>query len=278
MRSSPRRRPALTIIELLVVIAVIGILIALLLPAVQSARETARRAHCTNNLKQLGIALHMHHDTHNNFPKGNVYRRYWTFQMELLPNMEQEALYNEADFKAPTCFIDNANNGGEGAMAKRLPVMQCPSDGRADELFVDSQLGTYAMTNYFGVTGTTATAENGMLFSNSRVSFKDVHDGASQTLFVGERGNVGDLLYGWWCCGAGVNDTGEADNLLSTEFGLVRGNTRNDFHRLHFWSYHPGGANFLFVDGSQKFLSYEIDFAVFKQISTRNGHETPGSF
>jgi len=276
MRKSECR--GFTLVELLVVIAIIGLLIALLLPAVQAAREAARRANCTNNLKQMGLALHNYHSALRCFPIGNVYGTYWTFQTLLLPMLEQEPLYDQADFGAQTCFLYNAAAPNmKGVPAVALPVICCPSDPRAGHLWYDPYIygfdyGYYAVGSYFGVIGTQRTANDGTLFSNSRTGFSDVRDGTSNTLLVGERGTADDLLMGWWACGAGYDGTGDGDNLLTTELGLTPGD-KDVAHWYHFWSYHPGGANFLFVDGSVQFLSYTIDYQTFKDLSTRAGGE-----
>lgn len=271
------RRTGFTVVELLVVMAVIGMLVALLLPAVQAAREAARRTQCDNNLRQIGIALSGYHETRGRFPIGNVYITNWTFQTALLPRLEQENLYKQADFNYHDCFAYNQAQGGLGMVSVNLPVMQCPSEPRRGQKFSDAAWGTYANGNYFGVMGTTITAGDGMLYSEKSVLLADVSDGTSQTIFVGERGMIGDLLLGWWACGSGFNKLGDSDNLLSTELGFTEG-ADNSAHLTHFWSYHPGGGAFLLVDGSVHFISYGIDNSVFQRLATRKGKEKAGDF
>ena len=274
------KRRGFTLVELLVVIAIIGILIALLLPAVQAAREAARRTQCTNNLKQMGLGLHNYHSSLRCFPIGNVYGTYWSFQMLLLPVLEQGPLYDQADFGAATCFMYNANLPDmKGVPAVPLAVTRCPSDPREGEIFYDPvyygfDYGYYALGNYFGVMGTQRApySNDGLLFSDSTTAIRDVLDGTSNTLIVGERGVIDHLRLGWWACGAGYDQTGDCDNLMTTELGLTPGD-ESDAHGCHFWSYHPGGANFLFADGSTQFLSYTIDYQVFQGLSTRAGGE-----
>ena len=145
---SPRpkhsRGPGFTLIELLVVIAIIGVLIALLLPAVQSAREAARRAQCTNNMKQIGLALHNYHDSHGSFPLGGVQRGFsWNGQSNCLnwraltlPYMEQEPLHDAINFEVT--ITDNAVDGAAGFTAwMTMPSsFLCPSDGAHDNGFL----------------------------------------------------------------------------------------------------------------------------------------------
>ncbi len=130
MQIRRRRSKAFTLVELLVVIAIIGILVGLLLPAVQAAREAARRMSCSNNFKQMGLALHMHHDTFKKLPPGGTYfgvccapLTYTTWSIEILPFMEQTALYNQ--YRQTEVNVSTNNNlVGQ----KRIPAYECPSD------------------------------------------------------------------------------------------------------------------------------------------------------
>jgi prepilin-type N-terminal cleavage/methylation domain-containing protein/prepilin-type processing-associated H-X9-DG protein len=289
MAQSTRR--GFTLVELLVVITIIGVLIALLLPAVQMAREAARRAQCTNNLKQVGLALHNYHTSHNCFPIGNVYGSFWTFQALLTPHLEQGTFLARIDFRGPNCFaINMASPGLKGIPSEQIAVLQCPSDphvttlcdcGKVNCSHPDITLppdavnaGFYALGNYLGAMGTTSLANDGMLYSNSFTAMRDVLDGTSSTLLVGERGVVPSYpMAGWWSCGEGLPaPTGFSDNLMSTEFGLAPGGN-TPAHLYHYWSYHPGGTNVLLADGSVRMLKYTLDYQVLQALSTRAGSE-----
>ena len=270
-----RQRGGFTLIELLVVIAVIGVLTALLLPAVQMAREAARRAQCKNNLRQFGLALTSYESALGSFPMGLSQRRFWTFQAQLLPFMEQSSLGDAINFASASCFAQTAAAGKDAPAAQRLPFMECPSEPRRGEKWANvTKTMTYALTNYFGVMGTGYLEQDGMLFADSGVRVRDVVDGTTNTLMMGERGMVGDLSYGWWCCGAGVGNTGGGDNLLPTAIEPYgKGNWNDVAHRWHFWGHHPSGAEFLFVDGSVHMLDYNMEPSVFEAMSTRSGQE-----
>jgi prepilin-type N-terminal cleavage/methylation domain-containing protein len=142
MNHRPLKREAFTLVELLVVIAIIGILIALLLPAVQAAREAARRMQCANNLKQLGLALHNYHDVHKQFPLGAVHHQPYAFGtpsndnhgsllVALLPFIEQQNLYDNCDFTTDTMF-NSTISGGQKVHEVWVTAYLCPSDGGQD--------------------------------------------------------------------------------------------------------------------------------------------------
>ena len=275
-------RRAFTLLELLVVIAIIATLVGLLLPAVQQARESARLAQCRNNLRQLGLALTMYHDQHKKFPIGNVPNRYWAFQAALLPMLQLPGNYDLINYNFNgTCFeMLNSVPEDRDPGGKVISTFLCPTDPHSGQVNRDF-LGTYGLhvpTEYLGVSGTTVAAANGMLYSGSSIGMENVRDGASNTLILGERGIANNLLFGWSVCGAGINPlgSGNQDNILVTELGLSAG-TDDQTHNGHFWSNHRGGANFLWVDGSTRILNYDISFALFQALSTRNGGESTGS-
>jgi prepilin-type N-terminal cleavage/methylation domain-containing protein len=269
-----------TLIELLVVIAIIAVLVALLLPAVQQAREAARRTECRNKLRQYGLALHNYHGAHSIFPIGNVFNRYWTFQSMLLPFLDQDPIYDLCNYNYPgTCFQSNVAGGpARTAPGRSVPLYGCPSDPNYGGVYNDPFTGLIACGSYLGVMGTTNTNRTGILYSNSRTAIRDVIDGASNTLGMGERGIPNDLYWGFHICGFGdVTGLGDGDNVLTTKFGFAPGLPDGN-HNLHFWSYHAGGGHFQLLDGSVRFISYSINFATFQALSTKSGREVIGEY
>ena len=232
------RRAAFTLIELLVVIAIIGILIALLLPAVQKVRDAANRTKCSNNMRQMGIALHHYHDAYGNFPSGvndtqetpngspagsgnHVgYHAWWSWMALLMPFYEQDNLYKRADDFARGNWSNRQPWGppANPALATSIPNLVCPADSRANlATHVSDDLGfddDVAFTDYLGVSGIQSGDWKGLLWSNSRIRTGQVSDGLSNTIFVGERPVSADLDFGWWFAGAGYpvgqqNGTGD---------------------------------------------------------------------
>ncbi|MBI5759378.1 MAG: DUF1559 domain-containing protein [Planctomycetales bacterium] len=290
----PVRVRGFTLIELLVVIAIIAILIALLLPAVQQARESARRTQCQNHLKQIGLALHNYHDQHLAFPMGssrNGGAGAWGWSARLLPQLEQITTYNLCNFEVTDCCIYNrsrqiATPRLPDAGSTALVVLACPSDPQSLTLLPHASPNAYPCGdlfagNYLGVSGDRefgcagTTTGNGMLYSLSSVRFKHVADGTSQTMIVGERGLPVDRVWGWSICGGT-----ECEQYIGTELGLSPGKkapfTAGIIER--FWSWHPGGAYFLFADGRVQMLNYSIDYATYTGLSTRAGNEPPGAY
>jgi prepilin-type N-terminal cleavage/methylation domain-containing protein/prepilin-type processing-associated H-X9-DG protein len=280
------RQTAFTIVELLVVIAVIGVLVALLLPAVQAARESSRRTICQSNLKQIGLALYGYHDTHSKFPKGydqiteGQDATHWTFAARLLPYLQEHALYDQVS-KLRRCYsVEVAIHPA----SSRLAIWECPSDPQAGKIELDLNpgFGPWAHGDYVG----TAERLGGMIQDDDKqVSMDDCLDGTSHTLFVGERGVLDgppSLFHflGRWCCNTGTwPPSGTGDILIGTdefkpgtpEINLAHGYGHT--HGDHFWSYHAGGANFVYVDGSLHFLEYDIAPEAFRTLFSRNGGE-----
>jgi prepilin-type N-terminal cleavage/methylation domain-containing protein len=193
------RQRAFTLVELLVVIAIIGVLVALLLPAVQAAREAARRTQCSNNLKQIGIGLHNYHDTYLVFPMG------WSNRGQgwnacLLPFVEQQPLWNTLQW-AESNNWDSDNTPNERACETSLKVYRCPSAAIPEH--VNNQgIPKRVPACYRGVASSTADSDDpstsavgryleqtdleGIFFGDSNIKFKDVTDGTSNTVMAGE--------------------------------------------------------------------------------------------
>ncbi len=302
MGSRKRRcRTGFTLIELLVVIAIIGILIALLLPAVQVARESARRTQCANNLKQVGIAFHNYHGAHGLFPPGGIsavssnscstpqpYTLYLGFGWStfILSYLELGMIYDQFSFDHDRFY------GGQNfpVMGNIIDTYLCPSDPAGPEL-VQVTYGGHnggredqdgGRTNMAGVAdsvdwscgdGGPKLKADGMLFNYSRVKFKDILDGTSHTLLVGEIIALGptpgfpegennrDMYWIAW-------------NLLHTANGInlplhIPPADPWDVYKSGFASYHPGGCQFVMVDGSVRWMEESISQPLLTNLTTR---------
>lgn len=269
-------RRAFSLIELLVVIAVIAVLVGLLLPAVQNAREAARRATCRNNLKQLGLALHNYHQAHKLFPPGSLNRgpvqahhTGWGWGALMLPQLEQQSLYDQINFFQPLTFGSN-----QALLAQGLSVWRCPSDSAPDAIQISgSQLAT---GNYAGCAGS-MTGE-GILFGFSSVRISDVTDGTSHTILAGERVNqlnvpkLGSFTSGWYGAIPGLNSATPNSIPHLENNGLFTPNSDLNFPYA-FQSRHTGGVNLLLCDGAVRFVSDNIDSRVWNALGSRKGGE-----
>jgi prepilin-type N-terminal cleavage/methylation domain-containing protein len=239
----PRSRAAFTLVELLVVIAIIGVLIALLLPAVQAAREAARRMQCSNNLKQQALALHNFHDTYQRFPSAHqigktwytTYVRdeppggvtpagnpiegwFWSWAMHITPHIEAGNLKSVASMTASPWWQKFPGSNQDICSAKNK-IFHCPSDPRTLYVWTDGT-NRAQLTSYLGVSGRSqwfeANGQDGVLYVNSSVKMSGITDGTSNTVMVGERPSSNNLLYGWIWAGAGdaPNHFGTTDVVL----------------------------------------------------------------
>ncbi len=287
------RAGGFTLVELLVVIAIIGVLVALLLPAVQAAREAARRAKCTNNLHQMAVGLHNYHDSFQSFPSAFVTdaasfgEPSWTWSSFLLPFVEQRPLYEtlgvaRRDFGYGATFAPPSPD-----TQTRLDLYICPTDGGPA---LNHRKGFHAKSNYRAVEGnqTHQVAEydlmvrqNGVIYLNSTISAGGIPDGSSNTLVVGEcaldSGDAGHKAAIW----AGLRGTSDGFFYSSDALWWVNGEPLfkiNGTAEQAFSSQHPGGAQFALGDGSVRFLPETIDGAVLERLAARNDGQPVGEF
>ncbi|QDT55779.1 Type II secretion system protein G precursor [Caulifigura coniformis] len=327
MSSLFRIRRGFTLIELLVVIAVIAVLVALLLPAVQQAREAARKTQCRNNLKQMGLAMHNYESAMRMFPKGGpaislpdsavanptpanlnawaTMSRYASWGTVLLPYLDQGPLYNQWDMNLWY------SQGSNVPLAQtRLAVFICPTNPKSQDLKAngDTPLSTtrlYGRNDYAGNWGErnlrchparcanshsdqNDSAGRGpmRLLSESAVGVRDITDGLSNTVMLGEAPNA---IFGQWAGHKNLMDQSAPLNgiISSTSpwdscrpFGLVtpEGGLGCDPGHQDFHSFHTGGAFFLFCDGSVRWLNQNIDLKTFAGVLSRKGGEVLGEF
>lgn len=287
-------RRGVTLIEMLVVFACITCLLGLSLVAIHSARSAARDTACRNNIRQIGLALQHHHDSKNQFPPGvetaayHGSRQRGYFYIALLPYLEAQALADASDLS----FSQQVNAlmpSPHPQIASTLAVLACPDDDITHYVQPTYNNLQVALTDYLGCNGTNFYNRDGMLFDDSRTRFASVLDGSTSTIIVGERPPSPDNWYGWWYTGRGQLETGSLDALLGTsEVNSVDSPVVNcqenltSIHRavygkycniLRFGSYHPGGANFGFTDGSVRQLSFSVTPHVLDSLGTRAGNE-----
>jgi prepilin-type N-terminal cleavage/methylation domain-containing protein len=290
-----------TLVELLVVIAIIGVLVALLLPAVQAAREAARRTSCVNNVKQLTLALHNFHDARNQFPPGrSPWPTPFSTQAHLLPYMEQENLKNLIDFKQSTSTGVNAV-----AAQTQVQMFLCPTDASRGRV----PGSTYAGCNYVGNVGTGVNGGDyvtgdGVFLLNNPVGFAELRDGTTNTAAFSES-LIGDgtaaaidprrqavQLSGSTqtlasACGSGPYTGSRGDRWINGGYLATLYNhwftpntksydclnSSNNYGLKAARSDHPGGVTLSLCDGSVRFLNDNIDALVWTGIATRAGGE-----
>lgn len=294
-----RRRCAFTLVELLVVIAIIGVLVALLLPAVQAARESARRSQCANHLKQLGLAVHHFEDSHKTLPSSRLGPQHATWFVQIMPFMEQNMLYSRWDVTKSYYLQQPA------ARMTQVPEFYCPSR-RAPMLSTqfevsstgvpDSQAYPGALGDYAGNGGqfagsivdspscrgalcqADAQLSNGQIVvSQSQTRFRDIKDGTSHTLLAGEkhvpREKFGQSGPSW---GDGAIYNGDFPRNFSRIAGLPKfdlgtgpGDLDGPWH-CKFGSYHAGICQFVFTDGHLTSLSTSTDLDTLNRLAVRD--------
>jgi type II secretory pathway pseudopilin PulG len=276
-------------VELLVVIAIIGILVALLLPAVQAAREAARRASCLNNATQLGLALHnyeFHFETLppgvtdtkgpiRNEPQGN----HTSWIVKILPYIEERVLFQHYDQAAGAYAATNAE-----VRATPIPTLECPSD---PELYLNEE-ETAARSGYAGchhdVEAPIDADNHGLLFLNSQIRYADIFDGTSKTILLGEAPTGPNSL--GWVSGtrATLRNTGSIESPRAALAQPAEDQPAAAQPRLEsllvggFGSYHPGIFNVTFADGSTRGISDNVDRTTFQQLGHRADGQIMKSF
>lgn len=277
----PAGRSGFTLIELLVVIAIVSVLVALLLPAVQRAREAARRIRCRNHLHQIGIALHRYHDAHAVLPPGYLWSPGYTrggfgWAGLILGQLGYAELYNALNFSLPLWHVANST------VAPMQPgVFLCPSDDTSHGT-LDREGFRYGRGNYVGNFGPGDMDENpedrrGVFSRNSFTRFKDITDGLAHTFLASERHNgrffsqsTGGHLWAETVWIGAVKEGDNDDHAHTTLFQT--GHTPNSpfMDDRDVASKHVDGANFLFCDGAVRFLSNDIDLGIYRELSTRS--------
>jgi len=330
-----RHYSGFTLIELLVVIAIIAVLIALLLPAVQQAREAARRSQCNNNLKQMGLAVHNYHEVHNCFPPAGLGAAngpepsrfgfsWWIFT---LPYIDQATLYNQLDF-IQGCGESSGNHmsaNNRGLLTKwRAPYMLCPSSPLSKQY---DRSGNFGLATYAAVSGAinhrttdkTSSAgpvsAGGCMIHNATNAFRDVTDGTSNTILVGEQsdwgtysdGTLHDIRSGWLkglqmgadqlnvANGDGTTGNQRRWNGTSIAFpinykvatvksptvtacGPTPGTNCEASTNAPIQSIHAGGAYVLMADGHTRFLSESMNFETLQNLCNRDDGAVLGEF
>ena len=327
MSKKPSRK-AFTLIELLVVIAIIAVLISLLLPAVQQAREAARRTQCKNNLKQIGLSLHNYESNYNTFPigarsdgAGGFGPSWWA---GVLPFVDQAPLYNKLTFSGSHCGWVGSGSGsgdanGQASNGVNIPAMSCPSSPLPTMITV----GKYTVNgpHYLGISGAmtgngftetrvanccnccSTTAGNGQIafggtmIANNVVRIKDITDGTTNVMVIGECSNwfgpgqnnptpTDGWLMGSSGTGSGTGyNSGRADQLTTinyppngTIYGTSAGVANNAGPNNGLASAHVGGVQVLLADGSARFISNNINLATLRMVATRDDGGVVGDY
>lgn len=298
---------AFTLVELLVVVAIIGILVALLLPAVTSARKAARKLECGNNLKQIGLALHNYHGEHQVFPPGGYCNNELSWHVHILPYLEQPALYDKFSFNSGG-YVNSAKSGLSanllsGYICPASPVDRSnlskfltnpppgitnvyqerwpPEIHNINDTFTTHYIGNMGPVGAnpgggsygFDSTGSHGGFSTDGVFTKDRVfGMREIRDGTSNTFAVGEISWKKYKKYRSWV--RGCTQSGEKmSGCKNINQPINQGQELGDFNDGAFGSQHPGGTHFLLCDGSVQFVSEGVDYGVFLSTASRASSE-----
>ncbi len=295
-----------TLLELLVVIAIIGILVGLLLPAVQSVRESGRRTQCLNHVKQISLAMLAWEDANKSLPPGFTFPQQAMWSAYILPHLEQTNLYQTLNLNGPWAYVINAN---ASACATFIPVYQCPSSSIPQHVPDAQGIDQRVPSSYLACASGTNDRESGsrpfvgevagsdgLFMMNRRIKLREILDGQSQTVLVGESlfafehegidfsGNP--QVVDHWYIGSAELDLSvpstEASECLGTTACRVNAfkDSASPINHLElgFSSRHPGGAVIGFADGHLSFTAEQIDLAIWRGLGTRDQREVVGDF
>ncbi len=292
-RQAFKLKAGFTLVELLVVIAIIGILIALLLPAVQAAREAARRSSCANNLKQVGLALHNYHDTFKKFPPHSLSANRIAWTVHILPFLEQQPLYDQFDFTRRYNQNPNTILAMTRVSAYLCPSVKSPRTSIGNGGETRNRVG-YFTTHYYGVMGPKGNnpltgqpypfsnvgphggfAGGGLFVQNKSTKFSHILDGTTNTFAIQEiawddRGGR-RTRYRMWTRGHQQNSWNAPAKNIANQ---INADLTSVFNDMSAGSNHPGGCHFLMGDASTQFVAETIDFQTYMAVASIDGDET----
>jgi competence protein ComGC len=304
------RSDGFMLVELLVVIAIMGCLIAIMFPAIQKAREGARKTQCANNLKQIGLGMHAYVLSHHAFPPGYISTVLpdhddggpgWAWGAIILPFIEEVALHHQINMEAPVASVD-----AEKVRLTSLALFICPSDDMFEPIInipekkSNQAICRMAAGNYVGSAGTIRPTckvcrdvFDGVFGRNRAIKPRELQDGLTKTLAVGERASYWSRPVVWGVVpGSKILDN-QQPGLYAAGPAYVLGTTFNEGFNIEtaqemdhatmgtfaesFGSRHPGGAFFMFCDGGVRFVWDDADPAIMNALSTRDGKPHSGT-
>jgi type II secretory pathway pseudopilin PulG len=291
IRAVSNHRSGATLVELMVSVGVIGVILALALPGVADSREIARRAQCSDHMKRIGLALHNYHDVHRVYPPGALFSNELSWHVFILPQLDQAELYSRFNFDEGQYWSLLPNNKSNPHGLTRVNEYLCPSGPiEHSQTSLDKVDEQYPWTtHYYGIMGPRGQkpsggdyrllsgfgpfGDQGLLSAESHKRHKDVIDGASNTIVVGEISWVGANGYRTWVRGVNGNPISGCKNVF-TPIGYTAFNNGPGFNDISLGSEHPCGTQVLMGDGGVRFLSDTIDLVTYKAAASIDGGES----